>query len=185
MKCGCNKSKIDGTERIAKANVKSLPEKFEIKMPKVLDQGNTMKCVAYSLHNLLNYLVNIKKTKSSIPIDDIYNSRSEKEGMSIKEALHYVHSKGIKDYARIGSEEQLKKSIIAYGPCLMALPVYSSNYDFWNGSEFQGYHCVLVTGYDKDGFTIMNSWGKFWGDGGYTYIKNNEMNKVLELWTII
>lgn len=185
MICGCLQSKLDGTEKEVNLNLE-VPKTFNIGMPPVLDQGNTYKCVAYSIHNLINYLINIKKAKDSISIDEVYNSREKKiDGMSIKEALKYVYKKQNKDYSRIASIDQLKKAIIAFGPCLCALPVYSSDMQFWNGSDYQGGHCVLITGYDEYGFTIMNSWGRSWGDGGYTYLPYNDIDKVLELWAVL
>ena len=43
----------------------------------------------------------------------------------------------------------------------------------------------LGIGINKDIKTIRNSWGSSFADRGYTYIKNVDMDKMLELWTII
>jgi C1A family cysteine protease len=48
-----------------------------------------------------------------------------------------------------------------------------------------GYHAISIVGYDEEGFFIRNSWGSGFADRGYTHIKNNDMDKMLEMWTII
>lgn len=52
-----------------------------------------------------------------------------------------------------------------------------------------GGHCVLIVGYgQKDGyFTVLNSWGKDWGDAGYfylpyDYVTNQDLTS--DLWVI-
>ena len=190
IKCGLMPSKLDGTEK--KINLSStLLEHFSLKkkMPRVLNQGETSKCVAYSCANDLEFLGNVGQlTKQNYVgwIDQIYNSRAgSQDGMSIKEALSFIKKKIGKDYGIVGSKEQLKKALIAYGPCLIALPVYSNSKDFWNGTKLLGYHCVLVVGYDKGGFEIMNSWGSNWGDSGYTYMLDSDFSKIKECWCLI
>lgn len=33
-------------------------------------------------------------------------------------------------------------------------------------------HAVCIVGYTPDGFIVRNSWGPFWGDGGFAYASN-------------
>ncbi len=48
-----------------------------------------------------------------------------------------------------------------------------------------GYHAISIVGYNKEGFIIRNSWGKTYGNGGYGIIKYDDMDKMLEMWTIL
>lgn len=58
--------------------------------------------------------------------------------------------------------------------------------------NIEGYHCVLIVGYDDDvqSFIIRNSWGKHWGDNGHFYypyslIENKKITQdaaIIELW---
>ena len=74
------------------------------------------------------------------------------------------------------------------GPCVGALPVYNGEPEFWKerqGDKLQGYHAISIVGYDKEGFIIRNSWGTSFGDKGYTKIKNEDFNELMEVWTIL
>ena len=37
-----------------------------------------------------------------------------------------------------------------------------------------GYHAFLIVGYDKKGFWVHNSWGRYWGDDGYALLPYEE-----------
>lgn len=47
-------------------------------------------------------------------------------------------------FARIGSLDALKKSVLTNGAALIAMNVFSYNDDFWNGDEFKGSYCVWI-----------------------------------------
>ena len=58
--------------------------------------------------------------------------------------------------------------------------------EFWKKTgDIQGYHAVAVIGYDSNGFIIRNSWGDSYGHDGYAYIKNEDMQRAKESWTLI
>lgn len=201
---GFKPSEIDGTERIFNGDEKiELPEKYTYRpyLPKVIDQGERSICVPCTISAYLNWRENLKDGKikdNSISLDDIYNSRSNtNDGMTYKDAFKYLRHDGVKSkngklkittYGRITNPLMLKYAIVMNGPCFGALPVYNNDYDFWNkkaGDELKGYHAISIIGYNEDGFFIRNSWGESFGDKGYTHIADNELNKMLELWTII
>jgi C1A family cysteine protease len=48
-----------------------------------------------------------------------------------------------------------------------------------------GGHCILIVGYNENGFIIRNSWGNLFGNKGYTLLPYNEFNSIFEAWTII
>ena len=102
----------------------------------------------------------------------------------------YLHAKKniIQKYARINTIENLKKSLINNGPCLIAFPVYNYTTQMWiqnNNESFKGGHAMCVVGYLEDCFIIRNSWGLHWGDNGYCYYYFKDWGKHWELWTTL
>ena len=200
---GCKKSKIDGTENIFESKI-ALPLKFTLTpiMPPILDQGETSRCVAFSLVACLDFNKNLKENDNNgeqYNINELYDMRSNprQDGMDIKDGLHILKHTGLKStdshriykirsYAKVNSYVHLKAALLLNGPCPAAFPVRSYDNKFWRGKDILGYHCVVVTGFDENGFEIRNSWGKSWGKNGYTYISFDEFNdNVLEIWTLI
>lgn len=202
---GCKASKIDASDKKITKNLTNIvPQEysFENYMSSIQDQGNTNMCVTYAFSAFLNWIVNMKlktsKKDNNVDLKEIYSIREDKKndnGMSIKEALVYAKKHGVKtnignikinDYAIVGSQQILKQAILANGPCLIALPVYNSyTNDFWNGETLEGFHCVAVVGYNKNGFIIRNSWGRSYGKGGYWTLPYGDFNKAKEIWTMI
>lgn len=202
---GFKASKLDGSEYVysVPAEGMKLPARYSYKkfMPKVLDQGQDPICVPCSVSAYLNWRENLKtgsKKDNKMSYYELYNSKEgSEEGMTFKEAFSYLRHHGVSSnlgelkighYAMVRSFLMLKNALIANGPCFGALPVYNFNADFWNkrqGDQLQGYHAISIVGYDKDGFIIRNSWGTSFGEKGYTHISYEEINKMLEVWTIL
>lgn len=92
----------------------------------------------------------------------------------------------IKTYASIKSIQSLKESLVLNGPCLITFPCYGNSLYFWrkNGKK-KGGHAVTVVGYDNLGFIIRNSWGKDWGNEGYTKYYFWEWGAHWEIWTVV
>lgn len=157
----------------------------------VKNQGNTMKCVPYSLSYVLELAHRLNEEEIKIDIDKIYKSRTNKgEGMSIKDALKYIRNKGYNDkfiisYWKLNSESSIKYNLITNGPCIMALPVNSNMPDFWNGGNYQGGHAIACVGYDETGFILLNTWGPGFGYGGFCHLPYSEFNKVIECWGLL
>ena len=153
---------------------------------KIKDQGNNPTCVPTSISTMLEAMdYNIKWN-----IDKIYEERPEPkgEGMQIRDALKMLKNE-INDpyfkYYRLRSWLQIKWSLIANGPCILALPVRSMNNEFWRGEEDFGGHAVACVGYDEEGFIIQNSWGCDWGCQGMTKLPYDQMKYVIEAWGIV
>ena len=207
VKFGFEPSVIDGTEHVFGAAGMpfsiNLPRRYSFRkfLPGVLNQGAESICVPCSISAYLNWRENLStgsKKDNKIDYHEIYNIRTNRgEGMTFKEAFHYLRHHGvtsksgnlqIKEYAMVKSSLQLKAALVMNGPCVGALPVYSDRPEFWNrmpGDGFYGYHAISIVGYNDKGFVIRNSWGQGFADGGYTTIKYEEFNKLLEVWTII
>ena len=201
---GFTPSVIDGSERVFEGDDKvELPERYSYRayLPNVLDQGSDSICVPCAVSAFLNWRGNLKNgiTKdNNISLYDIYESRTNYgEGMSYKDAFKYLKNNGvksklgklkIKSYGKINSILALKYAIVMNGPCCGALPVYSERNEFWKeltGDRFLGGHAISIVGYDEKGFFIRNSWGTSFGDDGYIHIANEDMNLMMEIWTII
>jgi hypothetical protein len=176
--------------------VLSCPEGFDIPeqcdysdmISKVKNQGNSMKCVPYSLSYALELDHRLNGEFIKVDIDDIYNHRTnEGEGMQIRDALKYIRKNGycghkIKSYWKIPSSLVMKYNLLTNGPCILALPVYSDRDDFWNGSDYRGGHAIACIGYDSDGFILLNTWGPGFGYEGKCHLPYSEMNKIIEAW---
>lgn len=206
-KFGCIKSEIDGSEHIFdyEKNTMPLPKEYSYMkyMTNIINQGNESICVPCSISTHLNWKKNIEDgiiEDNKINLYEIYDNRSNKledNGMTFKDALKYLRKEGVsyKDgklkidsYAMITNEMALKYAIISNGPCVGGLPVYNNSDYFWNknyNDEFLGLHAVAIIGYNNDGFIIRNSWGKSYGRDGYFLLKKEDLNKFVELWTII
>lgn len=200
---GCTPSKLDGSEHKVDVDTKlPIPEEFtwQDSMPPVRNQGTSSTCVCQTLTGVLDFQHNNKTGATGIcnnyPIEELYNCRANKnaEGMSIKEALHYLRHTGLKgekinSYALAGGIDVLKRALIMFGPCAAGLPVYDANdgIHFWRKrGRLQGGHCITIVGYNKEGFIIRNSWGSSWANKGHVVLPYEEFSEaVFEAWTIL
>lgn len=182
------------------------PEKWELRLSDVKDQGIVNSCVAHSLATFLE-----KFNDEKMSVGWIYGYRpityNQDQGMYPREALktlqkigdvpneYFDHNKEmleiknlvdkkfndlstlasnykIESYARIYSEEEIKKCLLQSTPVPISIPVYNDlDYDLnyiikEPEGKLQGYHMIIICGYNKFGYIIQNSWGKYWGDKG-------------------
>ena len=205
MNYGFVPSKMDGTEtKFRKIKDFEIPDEYSYRkyLPSVIDQGSKPICVPCSLSAYINWAINTdtgeNKVDNKVDLQEIFDSSSVKssEGMTFKDGLKFLKHEGVSTkegvetidrYAVIGSEIALKQALILNGPCVGALPVYDSRVtEFWDSSygDYQGGHAVSVVGYNEDGFIIRNSWGRTYGDNGYSVIPYDDFNKFMEIWTI-
>lgn len=201
MKYGFVQSKLDGSEKQFEL-VKSLniPEEYSYvkQLPEVLDQGNKPICVPCSISGFINCNLNLNNGSSEdnkVDLDAVFKKYGSNEGMTFKDALHYLKHEGIKtnkglfkidQYAIVGSIPVLKCALIMNGPCIGGLPVNNASaFEFWKGNKFEGGHAVAIVGYNKEGFIIRNSWGSYYGHKGYSLISYEDFNKFYEIWTPI
>ena len=86
-------------------------------------------------------------------------------------------------------QKKVKMCLLNNGPIMMSVPWYK-DFKVENGiitspsnmNTTQGGHCIYLYGWDKNGWKIQNSWGKFWGNGGRAiYPYNYPIN---EFWGI-
>ena len=207
MTYGFVASKIDGTEYEFKVNTKmKMPRAYSYKsnMPNIINQGSNPICVPCSISAYINWNINIEENISNnvdhkVNLRSIYDSRTTpgNEGMTFKDAFKFLRHTGVEtnmglykinSYFKMGSILQLQQALICNGPCLGALPVYSDEWEFWDenkGNNIIGGHAIAIVGYNTKGFIIRNSWGKSWGEKGYTLLSYNDFDYFYELWSIV
>ena len=89
--------------------------------------------------------------------DDVYNEAS-------------VYK--VKSYARCLTSQAIKHSLMNNSPVLMSVKWYSQNELDDDGTihfdtkSDNGYHAVMVYGFNEKGWLCQNSWGKNWGNKG-------------------
>ena len=220
MYYGCKKEiddKRDYKSYIYSGKTNELPDKYEIVMPKVKDQGIVNSCVAHSLSTFLEETY--KQNNIEFSVGFIYGYRPDSydqgEGMYPREALKtllkvgdvpkdkFNHNKEMKEikrlvdenlttllpvaelykidsYSRIYTETEIKKCIFNDIPVPISIPVYNdlayNNETFIidepNG-KLNGYHMMIIYGYNESGWLIQNSWGEYWGNKGRAILPYN------------
>lgn len=208
MNYGFVASKIDGTEYEFKVNNKmKIPAAYSYKanLPDVLNQGKDPICVPCSISAFINWNINVSKNINNgedhkVDLKSIFNSKTTpgNDGMTFKDAFKFLRNTGVKtnignykigSYFKMGSILQLQQAIVCNGPCFGALPVYNCNeWEFWDenkSNEYLGGHAIAIVGYNTKGFLIRNSWGKSWGEKGYTLLKYDDFCYFYELWSIV
>ena len=96
----------------------------------------------------------------------------------------------ITSYYRIYNENEIKAALMKHGPVIFAMEWYE-DIMIVNGimktkqesSSTNGHHCMVIYGWNQDGWLIQNSWGARWANDGRAVIPYNvEFN---EMWGII
>ena len=65
----------------------------------------------------------------------------------------------ITQYVRVNTINEVKDSLMQYGPVLITFPVYDQNsQQFWrkpsSNAKLIGHHAVVIVGWDEKDFTI-------------------------------
>lgn len=98
-----------------------------------------------------------------------------------RRAHHYAqfHRFSWWKYIGTGDRTGIESEIRRGHPLALAIPVYTSFYQHWDGiwpvfAWFSGYylynHALVIVGYGPAGVTILNSWGTGWGYHGLATI---------------
>ena len=187
---------------------KECPQPFDLK---VLDQGNTPKCVAFSGATLKSYLE--KKERKEVEFDPHWLYKKCKEidghpelrGTYLRALLKVLQKFGAKPlngseeeaknyrisaYARIDNItfEELKKHIFVYGIVFAGFMGSNEGWKAANlrppkpGERIWG-HAVDFTDYTKERITVFNSWGEDWGDKGKGYVGPDYLP--FEAWVVL
>lgn len=191
---GYIQSPRDDRDIIFSHNIETLWESYDVNsLSSVKDQGNDPICAAICIADILGWQEKVIGGKGSPNVFSIFNLREDKsqQGLIPRDTLKQIKKQGvdgftIESYARISDPESAKAAILMNGPVMIGTEVYNYDSMFWKGGgKLLGGHAVLLTGWDKKGFIVRNSWGSSWGDGGYTHFPFSDWIYILEAWTIL
>lgn len=180
-------------------------------LPKVLDQGALPMCSAVAASTNVEWATYMKTCEiQDLSERFIFDQRADKslEGMTARDTFDIILKNGIptteayktkneniikqsasqhriKYYGRLADWDHISPSILAYGPVYIALPVCNEDEHFWKNGQPYGYHAVVFTGWNPDGWVLRNSWGSWWADGGYTTFPYTDKQYIREAWCII
>lgn len=85
--------------------------------------------------------------------------------------LAYPHRIG--SYYRVKTPEEIKTALMNHGPVVISMTckdnayIADDIYCYPQDAENSGRHCVLVVGWNKNGWIIQNSWGALYAGDGY------------------
>lgn len=85
--------------------------------------------------------------------------------------LAYPHRIG--SYYRVRTQEEIKTALMNHGPVVISMTckdnayIADDTYCYPQDAENSGRHCVLVVGWNENGWIIQNSWGALYAGDGY------------------
>ena len=85
--------------------------------------------------------------------------------------LAYPHRSG--SYYRVKTPEEMKTALMNHGPVVISMTckdnayIADDIYCYPQDAENSGRHCVLVVGWNENGWIIQNSWGALYAGDGY------------------
>lgn len=136
-------------------------------MPAPEDQGIDGNCLAHAAAAIMEWKAskdNVLKNYYSPQF--IFDNRQDLSELDIKDIERIIKIKAV----RINTIEELKTALSENGPCIINFQIYNHTSNMWKPMDSRrviGMHCMLVVGYNWDGFILRNSWGANWGDEGY------------------
>lgn len=189
-------SPVDDRDAIMNMQHEAVPDEYKVNnVDSVVDQGSSPICAAVSLAEILNWRKSIRAIKRPAKISpyDIYDLREDKDqdGMVLRDAIKSIKNVGvdggkINSYARIIDPVSAKVALMLNGPLVIGLYCYNYGNRFWQGQgQNLGGHAVILTGWDKAGFVLQNSWGTGWGRSGVETFPFEDWRYMLECWTIV
>lgn len=74
-------------------------------------------------------------------------------------------------YYRVKTVREIKSALMKHGPVIFAIPWYDdikvvNGIIKTNMKTDSGGHCMVIYGWNENGWLIQNSWGKTWGKNG-------------------
>ena len=93
----------------------------------------------------------------------------------------------ISSYYRLKTNNDIKAALQSKNPVVIAIKWYS-DMKVVDGvlttkqKNYSGGHCMVIYGWNENGWKVQNSWGKYWGNNGTCIISYNM--KIKEAWVV-
>lgn len=87
-------------------------------------------------------------------------------------ALDYAYPNRVSTYIKLSTNNDIKTALMDFGPVVVSMPwgsamTLDSDHVIHNTlNDVDGYHCVIIYGWNEKGWLMQNSWGTTWGDKG-------------------
>lgn len=133
-----------------------------------LDRGMYLRDVCKIIQRYGDCLV--KTVPYNVEMPECYNRLKEdlNEDVYNEAAICRIES-----YAKCTTDKSVKYALMTYSPVLMSVNWYGKyelskdgTINFDTTSSDNGYHAVMVYGFNEKGWLCQNSWGKNWGNDG-------------------
>jgi hypothetical protein len=179
------------------------PRSYTWRCSEVLDQGREGACVGFSMtHELIARPVAVK-TVGAADAREIYHEAQKidpwdggaypgaspfYEGTSVLAGVKILKKRGyIGGYRWCFGLDDLVKAVGYKGPAVLGIAWYEGMFQPWScghihvTGEKVGGHAILCVGVNvkRRTFTLHNSWGPGWGDGGRCLITWDDMDRLL------
>ena len=117
-----------------------------------------------------------------------YKDAMENISANMDKYLELAYPHRISSYVRLKSDDEIKTALMNFGPVVISMKWYKDSklvddVYTWDSSKSYGGHCVVIYGWNEQGWLVQNSWGAIWGkDGRFILPYNFKMN---EAWGIV
>lgn len=167
-----------------------------------IDQGTEGSCVGHACaheiiarpkvlaadHALARHIYHEAQKIDPWPGGSYPGADPQYEGTSVLAGVKMLKSMGyVEEYRWAFGLEDLVLAVGYRGPAILGLNWYEGMFEPWSCGHLHasgylaGGHAILCKGVSvtKRTFTLHNSWGKAWGDGGDALITWDEMDRLL------
>lgn len=123
-----------------------------------------------------------------LPGNNEYEEAMQNVNSKLEELKDDAYPHRISSYIRLNGVDEIKHALMNYGYVVVSMK-WHTNYKLKDGvytypekDSTRGNHCVVIYGWNKDGWLVHNSWGKYWGKQGKFIVPFNfEWN---EAWAV-
>ena len=83
-----------------------------------------------------------------------------------------AHPHRISSYVRLNNIADIKSALMDHGYVVVSMKWHTDYklkngvYTYTNANDTRGNHCVVIYGWNENGWLVHNSWGKSWGQKG-------------------
>lgn len=112
---------------------------------------------------------------------EIFNARDTK----MDEVAYHNR---ISSYYRLKDIDSMKEQLMTVGPIIIAVAWFPYEINKWGvlhwkpNTKSEGGHCMVIRGWNSDGWLVQNSWGERWGKKGLCVLPYSM--KLREVWGV-